>query len=82
MGVQNINERKIFISYSTATEGNAVLACAELNKYGIEVWRDKTSIPKGKDGWIEAVDSGILSSDLMVGLLNQKSAVSPQVIYE
>jgi len=76
------NKRKIFVSYSTAMEDNAVLACAELNKYGIEVWRDKTSIPKGKDGWVDAIDSGILSSDLMVVLLNEKSAASPQVIYE
>jgi len=55
-----INNRKIFLSHSSSMNDTVELACIELKKHNVETWVDIKSIPKGKDGWIDAIDTGIL----------------------
>jgi len=80
--MENASKRKVFISYSSDMYDTTVLASSELNKYGIDTWIDRASIPKGTDGWADAIDRGILSSDLVVVLLNRASAIASYVTYE
>jgi CheY-like chemotaxis protein len=72
---------KVFVSYSSSNGDFAELLKMKLEDAGIEVWKDNYQILAGKE-WRNEIDSGLLSSQLILVLLNKNSTNSPYVTYE
>ena len=70
-----------FVSYSKSGHDLADLARHKLREGGIEVWLDKTSIKYGSE-WRDEIDKGIISSDVIIVLLDEESSKSLYVTYE
>jgi|GEM_PF-6529033 len=77
----DIDLPKVFISYSSSNEDFAELVKLKLEKENIIVWKDTNQISVGVE-WRNEIDNGILSSDLIIIIMDKYSASSSYVTYE
>ena len=68
----DIEKPKVFISYSSSDGDFAELMKLKLELSDIEVWRDVHEIAAG-EVWRNEIDYGLLNSDSIIIILNQKS---------
>lgn len=77
----NTDSHKIFISYSSCTEDLAELIKMKLEEAHITVWKDTNQISAGEE-WRNEINYGILSSDIVLVLIDNNSINSSYVTYE
>ena len=76
---------QIFISYKHHEIDGAVAQKLYdlLRSWGFGAWMDKHKIPSGitrdTDGWIESIDEGLRTSQVLIGLISQESLESKNV---
>lgn len=71
----------VFISYNSKNGDFAELAKFNLEKAGIEVWKDTLKIGAGSE-WRDEIDNGLRNCDVVIVVLNQLACESPYVTYE
>lgn len=72
---------KTFMSYASEDAIFADLARLKLQGAGIDVWIDAGDLRAGEE-WRNAIDEGIISSDVLVVVITPESCKSPYVTYE
>ena len=76
---------QVFISYKHhEIDGTIAQKLYDLLRgWGFGVWMDKHKIPSGitqdTDGWIESIDEGLRTSQVLIGLISQESLESKNV---
>lgn len=80
--------KTIFISYKREDETFARRLHEFLGEQGYKIWMDVFDIPKGIDpendivGWDDAIDIGLRSSDLVIGVMTPEAVKSHNVLNE
>ncbi len=78
MGLAMVNDAQVFISYQRSDAASAQHVRAYLAQHGITTWMDQFDIPLGAY-WPDAIDEGLTSSDIVVGILSPDAVASRNV---
>jgi hypothetical protein len=78
---QTVSTVTVFLSYSREDHFFAELAEIQLQKFGIELWRDHGQLRPG-DEWRKGIEKGMADSLAVLVALSPNSAQSPYVTFE